>query len=93
MQGHRFGGRVVDAKIVIIGDVGPNVKTWERENFEYGGQTKKREKRAAPAGFTFFPSFVASGTKNTYVECTKALRHLVSTYLKYDMKTPSFVPF
>jgi hypothetical protein len=47
VQGHRFGGRVVDAKIVIIGDVGPNVKTWERENFEYGGQTKKREKRAA----------------------------------------------
>jgi hypothetical protein len=48
LQGHRFGGRVVDANIVIIGDVGPNVKTsWERENFEYGGQTKKREKRAA----------------------------------------------
>ena len=37
---------------------------------------------------TFFPSFVASGTKNTYVECTKALRHLVSTYLQYDMKPP-----
>ncbi len=47
MQGRQFGGRVVDANIVIIGDVGPNVRTWERENFEYGGQTKKREKRAA----------------------------------------------
>ncbi len=47
MQGHQFGGRVVDANIFIIGNVGPNVKTWERENFEYGGQTKKREKRAA----------------------------------------------
>ena len=47
VQGHQFGGRVVDAKIVIIGNVGPNVKTWERANFEYGGQTKKREKRAA----------------------------------------------
>ncbi len=46
VQGHRFGGRVVDANIVIIGDVGPNDQTWERENFEYGGQTKKREKRA-----------------------------------------------
>jgi hypothetical protein len=47
VQGHQFGGRVVDANIVIIGDVGPNDQTWERENFEYGGQTKKREKRAA----------------------------------------------
>ena len=47
VQGRRFGGRVVDANIVIICDVGPNVRTWERENFEYGGQTKKREKRAA----------------------------------------------
>ena len=45
------------------------------------------------AWFTFFPSFVASGTKNTYVECTKALRHLVSTYLQYDMNPPPFVPF
>ena len=45
VQGHRFGGRVVDANIVIIGDVGPNEKNWERENFKYGGQTKKREKR------------------------------------------------
>ncbi len=26
------------------------------------------------AGFTIFPSFVASGTKNTYVECTKYVR-------------------
>ena len=24
--------------------VGPNVKTWERENFEYGGQTKKKKR-------------------------------------------------
>jgi hypothetical protein len=31
----------------IIGDVGPNTPDSERENFEYGGQTKKREKRAA----------------------------------------------
>ncbi len=47
MQGRRFGGRVADANIAIIGDVGPNVRTWERENFEDGGQTKKREKKAA----------------------------------------------
>jgi hypothetical protein len=26
------------------------------------------------AGFTIFPSFVASGTKKTYVECTKYVR-------------------
>jgi hypothetical protein len=45
VQGRQFGGQVVDANIVIIGDVGPDIRTWERENFEYGGQTKKREKR------------------------------------------------
>jgi hypothetical protein len=45
VQGYRFGGRVVDANIVIIGDVGPTVRTWERENFEYGGQTKKKRKK------------------------------------------------
>ena len=45
------------------------------------------------AGFTIFPSFVALVQKYTYVECTKALRHLVSTYLQYDMKPPPFVPF
>jgi len=31
VQGRRFGGRVIDANIVIIGDVGPNIRTWERE--------------------------------------------------------------
>ena len=45
VQGRRFGGQVIDANIVIIGDVGPDIRTWERENFEYSGQTKKREKR------------------------------------------------
>ena len=44
VHGRRFGGWVVDANIVMIGNVGPNVRTWERENFEYGGQTKKRKK-------------------------------------------------
>jgi hypothetical protein len=29
----------------IIGDVGPNAPDLERENFEYGSQTKIREKR------------------------------------------------
>ncbi len=28
----------------IIGDVGPNAPDSERENFEYGGQTKKKRK-------------------------------------------------
>ena len=34
-------------------------------------------------GFTIFPFIVASGTKNTYVECTKAPRPTYSTIGRY----------
>jgi len=44
VQGHQFGGRVVDANIVIIGNVVTQRQGSERENFQYGGQTKNWKK-------------------------------------------------
>jgi hypothetical protein len=44
VQGRRFGGRVVDANIVIIGDVGPNVRTWERRILSTAVRPKKEKK-------------------------------------------------
>jgi hypothetical protein len=43
VQEQRFGGRVVDAKIVI-NDVVTQRQGSERENFQYGGQTKNWKK-------------------------------------------------
>jgi hypothetical protein len=49
------------------------------------------------AGFTIFPSFVASGTKIPYVECTKYLRSTLLPFSDYTTHTrepwPKLVDF
>jgi hypothetical protein len=44
VQGRQFGGRVVDANIVNNWRFWTQHPNSERENFEYGGQTKKKKK-------------------------------------------------
>ena len=44
VQGRRFGGQVVDDKIVIIGVVVTQRQGSKRENFWYGGHTKNWRK-------------------------------------------------
>jgi len=50
--------------------------------------TEKSKLMENTAGFLFFPSFVDSGTTNTNVECTRALRHLVTTYYTVQNANP-----
>ena len=40
-----------------------------------------------------FLSFVAYGTTNTYVECTRALQHLVATYYVGPIRKPHLCVF